>query len=136
MKESINSSNDLIQSLQIIENHLQRIGKCIISIKRDGSYLPRAVFSGLGRKHSLKDLNIHKELIRLCIRERVNDNENLYCPWLSDSIESIQTQLKQYKKIKKKSLKYYGRICCASSKRLFGDYTHLLSMRERCSRNR
>ena len=101
MKESINSSNDSIQSLQIIDNHLQRIGKCIISIKRDGRYLPRALFSGLGRKHALKDLNTYKELIRLCIRELVNDNENLYTPWLSDSIESIQIQLEQYEKIKK-----------------------------------
>ena len=59
------------------------------------------MFSGLKRKHALKDLNTYKELIRLCIRELINDNENLYCPWLFDSIESIQTQLEQYAKNKK-----------------------------------
>ena len=91
----------MIQSLQIIDNHLQRIGKCRISIKRDGHCLPRAVFSGLKRKHALKDLNTYKELIRLCIKELINDNEDLYSPRLSDSIESIQTQLEQYEKNKK-----------------------------------
>ena len=101
IKECINSSNDLIQSLQIIDNHLQRIGKWRISVKRDGHGLPRALFSGLKRKHALKDLNTYKELIRLCIRELINDNEDLYSPWLSDSIESVQTQLEQYQKNKK-----------------------------------
>ena len=101
IKESINSLSDLIQSLQIIDNHLQRIVKCRISIKRDGHCLPRAVFSGLKRKHAIKDINTYKELIRLCIRELINDNENLHSPWLSDSIKSIQTQLEQYEKNKK-----------------------------------
>ena len=41
------------------------------------------MFSGLKRKHALKDLNTYKELIRLCIRELINDNESLYCPWLN-----------------------------------------------------
>ena len=101
IKESINSWNNLIQSLQIYDDNLQRIGKCRISIKRDGHCLPRAVLSGLKRKHALKNLNTYKELIRLCIRELVCDNENLYSLWLSDSIESIQTQLEQYEKNKK-----------------------------------
>ena len=91
----------MIQSLQIIDNHLQRIGKCRISIKRDVHCLPRAVFSGLNRKHALKDLNTYKELIRLCIRELIKDNEDVYSLWLSDSIESIQTQLEQYEKNKR-----------------------------------
>ena len=56
------------------------------------------MLSCLKRKRALKDLNTYKELIRLCIRELINDNENLYSPWLSDS---IQTQLEQYEKNKK-----------------------------------
>ena len=63
------------------------------------------VFSGLKRKHALKDLNSYKELTRLCIRELVNDNENLYSPWLSDSIESIETQT-----VKRKIKKYQSNI--------------------------
>ena len=101
IKESINSSNDLGQSLQIFDNHLQRIGKCRISIKCDGLCLPRAVFSGLKRKHALKDLNTYKELIRLCIRKLDNDDENLYSPRLSDSFESTERQLEQYERNKK-----------------------------------
>ena len=58
------------------------------------------MLSCLKRKRALKDLNTYKELIRLCIRELINDNENLYSPWLSDLIESIQTQLEQYEKNK------------------------------------
>ena len=59
------------------------------------------MFSGLNRKCALKDLNTYKELIRLYIRELINDKENLYSPRLSDLIESIQTQLEQYDKNKK-----------------------------------
>ena len=116
IKESINSSNDLIQSLQIIDNYIQRIDKCIISIKRDGHCLPSALFSILRRKHALKDLNTYKELIRLCIRELINDNENLYSPWLSDLTESIQTQLEQYEKNKKYDSNIMDVFCSALAK--------------------
>ena len=64
------------------------------------------MFSGLKRKHALKDLNTYKELIRLCIRELISDNEKLDSLWLSDSIESIQAHLEQYEKNKK----YYSNI--------------------------
>ena len=116
IKENVNSSNDLIQSLQIIDNDLQRIGKCRISIKRDSHWLPSAVFSGLKRKCALKDLNTYKELIRLCIRELINDNENLYSPWLSDLTESIQTQLEQYEKNKKYDSNIMDVFCSALAK--------------------
>ena len=60
--------------------------------------LPKAISSGLKRKLALKEPNNYKELIELCIRELVNDYENIYSPWLSDSTKSIQTQYKKNKK--------------------------------------
>ena len=57
--------------------------------KPNGHCLSRAVFSGLKRKLALKDLNTDNKLIRSCITELINDIENLYSPWLSDSIKSI-----------------------------------------------
>ena len=63
--ESVRSSEKLLEKYAIMDNYLKKIGKCIVSVEKDGNCLVKSVYQSLLERGIMKELKGYRALLTM-----------------------------------------------------------------------